>query len=453
MKKFMSLLLIAVLMLAMVACGSDESDAPVAEATTSAGENTPEETEAPEVESIEATISVQVESSWLEYYQAAAERVKAAHPNATINFIETGSFDHLNVLDSTDVTNPDVADVFALPADRIYGLSQNEVLASLDALTMAANVGGFDNYDAGLGGNFNINGDYLAFPMNIETLINFANSANAETAGIDLSQTIEFTELDKDDMLIPVFDAWFGVAVANSAQIEFLGMNEDGTLYSDLTEDFANLPAEKQGVFTALFNYWSAHNEAGTSLWDADAAWGYMDTEFSTGGNNVVRLEGPWSTGSLSNLAGEGADLEILPINQVTVNGLPLAHWKGGWGLGVNARVEGNDDQMALATAMIEEIMNTEYAVDFFNATGKIMENVDASVYMNSDMSETDKLVVEAVIESYQDAPARPLFTEWGSVWDTWKNGMLSWSAVQPTTVEEAYAEVQASFKAMMLNF
>ena len=81
------------------------------------------------------------------------------------------------------------------------------------------------------------------------------------------------------------------------------------------------------------------------------------------------------------------------------------------------------------------------------------MENVDPSVYANSDMADIDKLVVSAVIESYQDAPARPLFTEWGSVWDTWKNGLLSWSAVKPATVEAAYAEVQASFKAMMLNF
>lgn len=453
MKKFMSLLLIAVLMLSMVACGSsNEGETPVAEQTTS-NESTPATEPAEEVSSIEETISVQVESGWLEYYQAAAERVKAAHPKATINFIETGAFDHLDVLDSTDVTNADVADVFALPADRIYGLAQNEALASIDALAMAANVGGFDNYDAGLGGNFNINGDYLAFPMNIETLINFANTANAEAAGIDLSQPIEFTELDYEAMLVPVFNAWFGVALTNAAEIELLGMNEDGTLFSDLTEDFTNLPAEKQELFTALFNYWSAHNEAGSSLWDNSAAWGYMDTAFSTGGNNVVRLEGPWSTGSLSNLAGEGADLAILPINQVTINGLPLAHWKGGWGLGINARVEGNDDQMALAQAMIEEIMNVDYAVDFFKATGKIMENVDVSVYMNSDMSDTDKVVVEAVIESYQDAPARPLFTEWGSVWSTWENGLLSWSAVQPATVEEAYAEVQASFKAMMLNF
>jgi arabinogalactan oligomer/maltooligosaccharide transport system substrate-binding protein len=449
MKKFMSLLLVMLLMFSLVACGS-KTETPVAEKPA----DTDGATDKPAVEkSIEATISVQVESGWLEYYMSAADRVKAVHPNATINFIETGSFDHLDVLDSTDVTNEDVADVFALPADRIYGLSRNEALATIDAVAMAANVGGFADYDAGLGGNFNVDGEYLAFPMNIETLINFANKANAEAAGVDLSQTMEFTEMTYETMLVPVFNAWFGVALANSANVEMLGMKDDGTLFSDLTEDFANLAPEKQAMFTALFDYWKAHNDANTSLWDNSAAWGYMDTAFTSGGNNVIRLEGPWSTGSLSNLAADGADLAILPINQVTLNGAPLAHWKGGWGLGVNARVEGNEDKMLLAQAMIEEIVNPDFAIEFFKATGKILENVDPSVYMNSDMSDTDKVVVEAVIESYQDAPARPLFTEWGSVWSTWENGLLSWSAVKPATVEEAYAEVQASFKAMMLNF
>ena len=171
----------------------------------------------------------------LPHYEKAAERVKEVYPDATIEFIVTGSFDHLDVLDATDVTNKDVADVFAIPADRIYGLAQNEALAAMDAKTMAENVGGFSNYDEGLGGNFNVEGDYLAFPMNIETLIIFANKSNAEAHGIDLSKTIEFTELEAEDMLIPVFDAWYGVAVTNSAEIELLGKDESGNLFSDLT--------------------------------------------------------------------------------------------------------------------------------------------------------------------------------------------------------------------------
>ena len=97
-------------------------------------------------------------------------------------------------MDSTDVTNEDVADVFAIPADRIYGLAQNEALAAIDAKTMAANVGGFSDYDAGLGGNFAIDGEYLAFPMNIETLITFVNTANAEAKGIDITQPIEMSD-------------------------------------------------------------------------------------------------------------------------------------------------------------------------------------------------------------------------------------------------------------------
>lgn len=290
MKRFGALLLVVVLSLSLVACGKTEP------ATTK------DKTE-DKVEEIKETITVQVEEEWLPYYEKAAERVKEVYPDATIEFIETSSFDHLDVLDATDVTNKDVADVFAIPADRIYGLAQNEALAAIDAKTMAENVGGFSDYDEGLGGNFKIGEDYLAFPMNIETLIIFANKANAEAHGIDLSKPVEFTDLEAEDMLIPAFDAWYGVAVTNSADIELLGKDDSENLFSDLTSDFSELPEEKQEVFTALFNYWKAHDEAKTSLWDEDAAWGYMDTAFSSGGDASLRLEGPWSTESLSNLA------------------------------------------------------------------------------------------------------------------------------------------------------
>jgi arabinogalactan oligomer/maltooligosaccharide transport system substrate-binding protein len=108
---------------------------------------------------------------------------------------------------------------------------------------------------------------------------------------------------------------------------------------------------------------------------------------------------------------------------------------------------------MKLAEAMIVEIMNTDYAVDLFKATGKIMENVDGSTYADSDLSDTDKAVIQAVLDSYADAPARPLFTEWGQVWGTWENAVLSWAAVKPASVEDAYKEIQAAFEAMMSNF
>jgi arabinogalactan oligomer/maltooligosaccharide transport system substrate-binding protein len=440
MKRFGALLLVVVLSLSLVACGKTEP------ATTK------DKTE-DKVEEIKETITVQVEEEWLPYYEKAAERVKEVYPDATIEFIETSSFDHLDVLDATDVTNKDVADVFAIPADRIYGLAQNEALAAIDAKTMAENVGGFSDYDEGLGGNFKIGEDYLAFPMNIETLIIFANKANAEAHGIDLSKPVEFTDLEAEDMLIPAFDAWYGVAVTNSADIELLGKDDSENLFSDLTSDFSELPEEKQEVFTALFNYWKAHDEAKTSLWDEDAAWGYMDTAFSSGGDASLRLEGPWSTESLSNLANDGEDLEILSINNVTINGRPLSHWKGGWGLAINSRVEDNEEKMLLSQKFIEEVVNPEYAVEFFKATGKILENVSLSVYEDSDLSETDKDVIKAVIESYEDAPARPLFMEWDSVWDTWKNAILSWPNTKPATAEDAYKEVKASFDAMMQNF
>lgn len=437
MKRFISVLLVLVLVFSMVACSNNDNS---------------NEVKAKEAPLLEATISVQVESGWLAYYEAAKARVLEKHPNSTINLIETGAFDHMEVLDSTDLSNPDVADLFAIPADRLAVFAQNEVLASIDALAIANTVGGYNDYDNGLGGNLSIDGDYLAFPMNIETLIIFANTANADTIGLDLTQKIELTELGPEDMLIPAFNAWFGIAMTNTANVELLGKNDDG-FYSDLTTDWSDLDADKKSVFTALYNYWKAHDEAGTDAWDSSATWGYMDTAFTTGGTNALRLDGPWGTIGHSERAGNGADLGILPITQVTINGKPLAHWKSGWGLAVNARIEENADQMALATAMIEEIANPEYAIDLFSETGKIMENVSAETYANSDLSETDKKVIAAVLESYAAAPNRPLFKEWGSVWGTWENSVLSWSAVKPTSPEEAYAELKAAFDAMMLNY
>lgn len=454
MKRFFSLLVVLALVFSMVACGNNANNTTAIENNNHNDMNDSnaggtDEALAP---SLNARISVQAETGWMAYYEAAKARVLAKYPDVTIDLIETGAFDHMEVLDNTDLTNVDVADVFAIPADRLAGFAQNEVLASIDAKAIAAQVGGFNDYDGGLGGNLAIDGDYLAFPMNIETLIIFANTANAEAIGLDLSQPIEFTELGPEDMLIPAFNAWFGIAMTNTADIELLGQSDDG-FYSDLTTPWSELSADKQAVFTALYNYWKAHDQAGTDAWDSSATWGYMDAAFTTGGPNALRLDGPWGTAGHSERAGNGKDLGILPITQVTINGSPLAHWKSGWGLAVNARIEDDADKMALAAAMIAELENPNYAIDLFKQTGKIMENVSPETYANSDLSDTDKEIVAAVLASYQASPNRPLFKEWGSVWGTWENSVLSWSAVKPDSAEAAYAELKAAFDAMMLNY
>lgn len=446
MKKITSLVLALLLSISVAACGQKTPSETPAE--------TPAETpvETPAEGGLKGSITVQAEEGWKSYYEAAIARFVKNNPDAKVQLIVSPSFDMLDVLDKTDPSNADVADVFSIPADRLYGLAQNEALAAIDAKAIATKVGGFANYDNGLGGNFSIDGDYLAFPMNIETLIAFANTKNAAAANLDLTKTVELND-KKTEVLIPMFDAWFGVAVLNSSNIELLGKKDDGTLFSDFTAEWKDLPAEKQATVTAIYEYWKAINTAGTPMWDADAAWGYMDSQFTTGGNASLRISGPWDTGSFSKQAGEGADLDILPIGSITVAGKPLNHWKGGWGLAVNVRNEGDEEKMATAEGFIAELMNTDYAVDFFKATGKIMENVTADIYLKSDLSDSDKLVIENVLASYENAVARPLFTEWGKVWDTWKNGVLSWNSVKPANAEAAYKEIKAAFDAMMLNF
>ncbi|OLS02927.1 sugar ABC transporter substrate-binding protein [Tissierella creatinophila] len=443
MKKKLSLLLgLALMVTTLVACAPKETDDGAGDGKSQSGD----------LDKVKATISVQVEKDWRDYYEAAAERVKVEYPDSKIEFIETGSFDHLDVLDSTDVTNKDVADLFAIPADRIYGMSKNEALGSLDAKTMAKNLGGFDDYDNNIGGRFKIDDEYLAFPMNVETLVNFVNTKNAKANGIDLGKEIEFTELNNEDLLVPFFDAGLGVSFMNAANIKLLEKDEEGKFYSDMTKDFSELNATQQEVFKALFNYWKAHKEQGTPLFDKDAAWGYIDSSFETGSKTSIRLEGPWSTGNLSKLTGDGEDLDVLPLQQVVVMGNPISQWKGSWGLAINSRIEDDAQKKQLAEAMIQEIVNPEYAVDFFKATGKILDNVKADKYMDSDLTEMDKKVIKTVYDSYEKAPYSPLFTEWGKVSTTWENAVLSWNSINPATVEDAYKELQVSFQTMMDN-
>ncbi|OON90286.1 MAG: hypothetical protein ATN32_04320 [Candidatus Epulonipiscium fishelsonii] len=233
MKKIKFLALLAVMSLSITGCGGDKVVVEEGGARVE-GQNNSNPTDG-----IDATITVQAEKTWMPHYEAAAARVLAENPNASIELIEMGSFDVFDLIDSTDITNEDIADVFALPLDRVYGMAQNEVLAAIDAPAMAEKTNG-------------------------------------------------------------------------------------------------------------------------------------------------------------------GADLAILPLDYITLNGNPLRHWKSGWGLAVNARIEEDPAKMALAEEMIEEIVNPEYAENLFNVSGKILENVPVEVYQASELDDMSKNIIAATLESYE---------------------------------------------------
>ena len=398
-------------------------------------------------------ISVQLEEDWRKHYEAAAERVKKKFPNAEIELRTIGGLEHIEIIDSTDANNEDVADLFSIPADRLAGLVGNEVLGAIDSQKLADEIGGWDNFDSGLGGEFKVDGEYFAFPYNIETLITYVNTQNAKEKGIDLDKDIEINEVkDESTVLFPAFDAWYGVAATNSSNIELLGKNEDGTFFSDMTKDWNELDESQQATIKGLYEYWKKHNEAGTQLFDPDAGWGYIDDTFKEGKGGVARIGGAWDAAPISEQAGEG-NLEVYPIDNITIAGKPLNHWQGGWGLAINARIEEDANKKAIANEMIKQIVNPEFAIDLYKSTGKILENVKNEDYQASDLADSDKAIIEATIKSYETAPARPLFKEWGDVWDTYKNAILSWNSVKPANEEEAYNQLKASFDSMMANF
>ncbi|QQK07175.1 sugar ABC transporter substrate-binding protein [Miniphocaeibacter halophilus] len=405
-----------------------------------------------EAKGINAEISVQAEKEWMDYYNGAIERVKKDNPDATINIIEKGAFDHIDVIDQTDGTNKDVADVFAIPIDRISGLVKNDVLGAVDTEYIKSKVSGYEDLDNGIGKNFKVDGDYLGFPYNIETLVVYANKANAEAKGVDYSKALEFNDLKQNDFVTKIHDLWFGVAFLNSADINLLTKEDDGKLTTDLTTPYNELSEDKQAVFEALYNYWKGNSEENSPILDKSSADSFIDESFKSGGESSLRLDGPWAMNSLGEFTNEGKDLDVVSTEMITVNGKPLKHWKSGWGLVINSRIEVDEDKMALANALIAELINPEYAEDLFKATGKILENVSVEDYEKTGLSDADKNVIKATIDSYEKSVARPTFSEIDNVWTTWENAILSWNSVKPADAEAAYNEVKASFEAFMTN-
>lgn len=441
MKRKTSVLLALLLAFVMVlsACGQNTGDNKEPDKKDDGGEKM----------ALKGEITVQAEKEWMEFYQKVAEQLVKDNPDAKIELKEAGSFDNLDVINATSVENPDVPDVFSVPADRLEDLTRNDVLAAIPAKEMAERVGGFDDYDNGFGGIFKVEDNYFAFPMNIETLVTFVNTKNAEAAGIDPTKAFELTEQkDAATVLLPIFDAWFGVAPNNAVGIDLLARN-DGKFSSTYAEDYAKLNADQKAVFDGLYDYWKKNDEAKTPLFDEQAGWGYLDDQFTTGGNGVIRLGGPWELGGFIEKAGQ-ENIDVYPIGHITVAGKALTHWQGGWGLAVNVRIEEDQDKMALAQAYIEALMNPENAVELFKATGKIMPNVTAEVYEKSDLSDLEKKTIEKVYESFAVSAPRPTYPEYNNVWDTWKNAVLSWASKKPATAEDAYKELNASFTSMM---
>ena len=409
-----------------------------------------EEAKGPKTEGLKGSIVVQAEDTWQPYYEAAIKRVKEKNPDADIQLKVIGSFDHLDIIDKTDATNKDVADVFALPLDKMESLNSKSVLASFDAKALADKIGGFKDFDNGLGGQLKKDGSYVAFPMNIETLAVGLNKKNAAAQGIDVTKDIDLAKLSPDVAMVPVFNAWYAVAITNAFDVELLGKDGD-KFFSDLTKNWDELTPDQQKMFEGLFNYWKASHEKKLPMFDEKAVDGYVTDNFNSGKTGSVRIVGPWDANPMSEALGD--DFDVIGLNHATWEGKPLKHWKSGWALGINSRDEEDKDKMALAEAVIAEIMNPKYAGDMYKITGKIMPNVSKEEYEKMDkLSPLDKKVLASILESYDVAVSRPLFEEWGQVWDTWKNSIISWEAKKPKTAQDAYKEVQASFKALLTN-
>ncbi len=432
-KKIAAFSLAALMALSAVGCGQKKK--------------TDNDSTAEDLTNTTETISVHAEKAWKPYFQAAIDRVKEKYPNATINIIEAPVFDHLEVITNTDVLNKDVADVFSVTLDGIREHNDNENLLAIDAKEMAKEIGGFGDFDKGIGGLVKVGEDYFAMPFNLETLILFANTKNAKAQNIDLTKTFDFDSLDKEDVLVQLHNSWYAISVINSTPSKFLAKDENGKLMSEFTKDYKDLSDDDKALFESMYKYWKAHNESGTVLWDKAAAAGYIDENFKDGGKTSLLIEGPWAAASANKATDGGKNLEVLPLNQLTVAGKPMAHWKSGWALAINSRVEGNAAKTALSKELIKELLNPKYAKELFEAAGKIMPNVPVEDYMKTDLSDINKKIISAVVKSYKTAIEKPNYSELGKALSAWETAVLSWESVKPKSAEQAYKKVQLSMQ------
>lgn len=398
---------------------------------------------------INATITVQVEPSWWSYYYEARDRVLQIYPRADIRFVETGMFDHLDVLDATGSYNQDVADVFTFPYDRYHNLRAYSALAQVDGDSYNVISDGKYSTENGMMKALSEEGDHYAYPFSIETLMVFANEANAGAQNVNLNGAIELTDHIKN-VTIPMFNAWFGIPAMNAADIALLEKDASGNLYSDMTRDYGTLSQDEKKVFEGIYDYWKFYNDYNDDMFDTSNAWGFMENQFTEGKPGVIRLEGPWASSYIGNGMSDPDNLRILPINQLEINGIPIKHWRFGSMLGFNARIEGDKEKQILAEAMVMELINPEYAVDFFQVTGRILESADPARYQVNGIDSRDSEMIAALAASYELAAYRPVFVEWGKVWQAWESGVLSWNSIQPGSAEEAYGLIQNAFIEMM---
>ncbi len=441
MKKRIGILLVLILILGVLpACSSKDKKIEVEDEQKEEIKEEPNEAEDSNLED-ENIVRVQIEEEWESYYKDAAKRVKKKQPDAKIIFIKKDRDEYIDSLEKGDLSDENTADLFTLPWNKINLLSEKNILAELNARSIAENLNINKNYD-----------EKLVFPMNINTILNFTNIDNSETNSINYLSGIEFTELSNQDILIALFKFDYGVSFMNGANINLLGKTETEEYSSDLTKDFSELSANQQEIFNAIYNYWYYSKKEKSLLFDEDKYLNYMDLSFEKGGGTSILVNKMTERKRLEDLVGQ-ENLDILPLESIVVMGNNIVQYKDGDALAINKRIEEDENKMTIAELMIEEIVNPQYAVEFFKGTGKILENTNLDEFLDSDLEDRDKDFIGLVYRSYEDALEIPKNLQIEEISESWESGILSWNSLEPANVEEAYKILQDEFKSMIEKF
>lgn len=391
---------------------------------------------------IEASITVQCEEEWLPLYNRVKADIESNHPGSEIRIISMDSMQFAEKTMKIDPNDIEAADIYSVPVGLVEQLQSNDLLSEVNVQTIASNVGSTKNY--GLRDSMKFEGAYYGYTMGIECQVAYMNPHNAEVNEIDVTSALDIKVYNKDIMPMAIYEYEMARYIMEDHSISLLSTEQDGTIGSDILQEYDYLSDSEQEFISALYDYWQRYS--GSPLWNPSEAQTYL-TETFTSGTGIMHLD----TSDLSKAEiSLDENLVAVPISNLSFAGVKLGNWQDGWAFVFNTRVEKNEEQMLLAELFLSELLNPLRAAEFYLHTGKIIEHSIIKDYETIDSF--NQSIISAVLNSFDDAKTFSNEDVDMLGYDLWREGLLSWEQESPKDAKAAYKLLQEPFEAALIS-
>lgn len=398
MKKWVTVMLTAMLVFTLAACGSTSSTAPEAEPPVA---TTPETTTpAPEEQATEelvpeegASLIVWESKEARPFVEAIAEEFTAKY-NVPVKFEEVAGADQVNKL-MTDGPAGIAADVLLFPHDNLgkavaAGLIlpnevfAEEVTAANSELTV--NASSFE-------------GELYGYPRAVETYIMFYNKALVPTAPASMEEVMELAKTMNDSAKKQYTFMW---EVGNFYYDYLFLATTGGYIFGDNGTNKADIGLNNEAAVKGL-TFEQEFAKAVLPLKTSDVTYDIKKGLF-TSGQLAMNIDGPWA---IADLKKSGIDVGAAPIP--SIEGKPSVSFSGIKSWYVNQFTKYPD-----AAQLFAQFASTKEAqLKEFEMIGSVPANKEAA----ADPKVTSDPFTIAILEQFNNSYPMPSIPEMGSVW------------------------------------